>query len=297
MNLTPCVLPMIPVNLMIIGRSARRGALYGAGIAVAYGTLGILASVGGLAFGHIQGNSWFNAAVSLLFLALALSMSGVFLIDLSGRRSRFAAMRSTLWPGAFAFVMGMTSAILAGACVAPILIASLLLTADLFAKGIYLALLLPFIIGIGMALPWPFAGAGLQVLPKPGSWMTKINKLFGVIVFAFAVWYGYLAYRGFFPPDTITNHSSDSETEIKFNSPSQFTLEGIRRPVLVDCWATWCKNCSAMERTTLRDEQVTKTLKERGYTLIKLQAEDMAELKLLKGFETIKGLPAFLIFE
>ena len=27
MNLTPCILPMMPINLMIIGRSASRGAL------------------------------------------------------------------------------------------------------------------------------------------------------------------------------------------------------------------------------------------------------------------------------
>ena len=37
MNLTPCVLPMVPINLMIIGRSAKRGLAYGFGIALAYG--------------------------------------------------------------------------------------------------------------------------------------------------------------------------------------------------------------------------------------------------------------------
>ena len=41
MNLTPCVLPMVPINLMIIGRSAKRGTAYGLGIALAYGLLGV----------------------------------------------------------------------------------------------------------------------------------------------------------------------------------------------------------------------------------------------------------------
>jgi hypothetical protein len=64
---------MVPINLMIIGRSAMRGALYGLGIAVAYGILGVLAAVGGLAFGQIQSSPWFNAAVGVLFAALSLA--------------------------------------------------------------------------------------------------------------------------------------------------------------------------------------------------------------------------------
>ena len=48
MNLTPCVLPMVPVNLIVVGKSWRRGLLYGLGMALAYGALGVAAAVGGL---------------------------------------------------------------------------------------------------------------------------------------------------------------------------------------------------------------------------------------------------------
>ncbi len=296
MNLTPCVLPMIPINLMIIGRSASRGAFYGAGIAVAYGVLGVLAAVGGMAFGVIQGSPWFNAAVALLFLVLALSMLGVFFIDFSKKRNSFTSMRDGMWPWLFAFFMGVVSAILAGACVAPILITVLLLTADLFSKGFYLALALPFVMGIGMALPWPFAGAGLQVLPKPGAWMTKVNKIFGVLVLGFSAYYAYLAYAGFKPCCESAEAFVQGDA-IKISSPSEFSLDGLKRPVLVDCWASWCKNCTAMEKTTLADDRVKKVLAEKGFTFIKLQAEDIKELKKLPGFEEVKGLPAFVIFE
>ena len=295
MNLTPCVLPMVPVNLMIIGRSASRGALYGLGIAIAYGAMGLLAALGGMAFGEIQGSPWFNAAIAVLFLVLALALLGVFFIDFSKKRNGLASMRTSMWPGLFAFFMGVVSAVLAGACVAPILIAVLLLTADLFAKGVYVALALPFVLGIGIALPWPFAGAGLQALPKPGAWMTKINKLFGVVVLGFAAWYGCLAWRGF------AAHSPDAEAQparggaIVVASPAEFSLEGLQRPVLVDCWATWCKNCTAMENGTLADPRVRKALER--FTVVKLQAEDIKALKALPGFEGVIGLPAFLVFE
>ena len=43
-------------------------------------------------------------------------------------------------------------------------------------------------------------------------------------------------------------------------------------PVVVDMWATWCKNCLTMDKTTLDDPAVTGALA--GYVKIKFQAED-----------------------
>ena len=56
------------------------------------------------------------------------------------------------------------------------------MSGDLSAQGNHIALALPFVLGLGMALPWPFAGAGMQVLPKPGAWMKTVNKIFGLVV-------------------------------------------------------------------------------------------------------------------
>lgn len=303
MNLTPCVLPMVPINLMIIGKSAMRGALYGLGITLAYGTMGLLAAFGGVAFGSIQGNPWFNAAIAVLFALMSLAMMDVLFIDFSGKRGKLAqGARGKIGAGLFAFFMGAVSAVLAGACVAPILIAVLLLTARMTADGVWLAGLLPFALGLGMALPWPFAGAGMQVLPKPGGWMKKVNKLFALAILSFAAWYGYLAWQGFTRSDATSAASPSAEQAGESSqaieaTPATFAtaLAGAKRPVLVDCWATWCKNCRAMERKTMRDERVREELKR--WTVIRLQAEDIDELRALEGFGEIRGLPAFVIID
>ena len=305
MNLTPCVLPMVPINLMIIGRSAKRGLAYGLGIALAYGLLGVAAAVGGLSFGTIQGSPRFNAAVSVVFVGLALALFEVWFLDLSKKRGAYAPRAGRGL--AFAFGMGALSAVLAGACVAPVLIAVLVFTADLVARGKMLALGLPFVMGVGMALPWPFAGAGMKVLPKPGAWMKWVNRAFGVVVLGFAAWYGWLAWRGFSSlagsssSSSMSSSSSLSSLSRTLNatpatlSSQLLTLRSeSARPILVDCWATWCKNCAAMERVMEKPE-VQEALK--PFAVIKLQAEDISELRKLKGFESIRGLPAFVIFE
>ena len=292
MNLTPCVLPMVPINLMIIGRSAKRGFAYGLGIALAYGLLGVGAAVGGLAFGDIQGSPWFNAAVAGVFVGLSLALFDVFFIDLSRFRSPAAFEHSNIrtFEHLFAFGMGALSAVLAGACVAPVLISVLLLTTDLVAKGNGLAILLPFVMGVGMALPWPFAGAGMKVLPKPGAWMKWVNRGFGVVVLGFAAYYGWLAWQGF----ERTRGTGETRRTDAVPSSLVSRLASSPRPVLVDCWATWCKNCAAMDKV-MEEPEVQEALK--PFTVIRLQAEDISELRKVKDFESIKGLPAFVIFE
>ena len=304
MNLTPCVLPMVPINLMIIGRSARRGTAYGLGIALAYGLLGVGAAVGGLAFGDIQGSPWFNAAVAVVFVGLALALFDVFFIDLSRLRgygvSRLRSDdRATSQLRNFAtFLMGAMSAVLAGACVAPVLISVLLLTTDLVAQGNRFAVLLPFVMGVGMALPWPFAGAGMKVLPKPGAWMKWVNRVFGVVVLGFAAYYGQLAWKGWRGSTETAGTARTSgmlnATPSTLNSQLLTLNSESAKPILVDCWATWCKNCAAMD-AVMADEKVKKALE--PFEVIRVQAEDVSELRKVKGFESIKGLPAFVIFE
>lgn len=286
LNLTPCVLPLIPINLALIGASPRRAFFYALGMTLTYGALGLAAAFGSLAFGTIQGHPLFNFALALLFFILAFACNGRFIID-------FSKYRKVIGGPFGAFLMGALSAILAGACVAPVLIGTLLLTASLFSSGHIWALALPFTLALGMAIPLPLLAAGLHILPRPGAWMKIVNRIFAALFIILAIYHATLAIKTFLPKQ---NYNLPSNHAISI-TPDLFeqTAAKLPRPILVICWASWCKNCAAMESTTLQNPRVQEELKK--FSVIKLQAEKMTELKMLKGFENVMGLPAYLIFE
>src|SRR5258705_28627 len=72
-----------------------------------------------------------------------------------------------------------------------------LFSSNLYARGSTIALALPFFLGIGMAVPWPLAGAGMAALPKPGAWMVRVKQVMGGIILATALYYGYETYSLF----------------------------------------------------------------------------------------------------
>ena len=187
LNLTPCVLPMVPINLAIIGAGAKAGSkqrgfllglVYGAAMALVYGVLGLIVILTAGTFGTLNASPWFNLGIAVLFVMLALAMFDVILIDFSNlaRGPDTQGKRGSL---PLAFTMGAVAALLAGACVAPVVIQVILFSSSLYAGGTTLALALPFVLGLGMALPWPLAGAGMASLPRPGAWMVRVKQAMG----------------------------------------------------------------------------------------------------------------------
>jgi thioredoxin:protein disulfide reductase len=312
LNLTPCVLPMIPINLAIIGAGAQAGsrrrgfllgATYGAAMAAVYGVLGLVVILTAGTFGTINSSPWFNAAIALVFVLLALAMFDVIEIDFSRFSSRFQVADAQRGSFVLAFTLGGLAALLAGACVAPVVIQVVLFASNLYASGTTLALTLPFLLGVGMALPWPFAGAGIAALPKPGAWMVRVKQAFGVFILATAAYYGYLSYE-LFANRWVDASEVEGSVAAKLQEGWYSDLgtglaaaEREGKPVLIDFWATWCKNCLTMDKTTLASSEVTAALS--NYVKIKFQAENPDQppaSEIMRRFEAI-GLPTYVILK
>ena len=301
LNLTPCVLPMIPINLAIIGagtqaRSRARGFLlgsaYGLAMAVVYGVLGAVVVVTTGRFGMLNASPWFNAALAALFVVLALAMLDVVTIDFS----RFSNRRPGRDAGrgyALALSMGGLSALLAGACVAPVVIEVVLFASRLYAGGTAIALALPLGLGIGMAAPWPVVGGGLASLPRPGRWMVHVKRAFAAFILATAAYYGYATY-------TIVTLRDGGDARASSSGWTTSLEDGLararreRKLVLIDMWATWCRDCSVMDRTTLADPAVTAALD--GFVKIRYLSErpDESPVRDVLDRLSVVGFPTYV---
>ncbi len=302
LNLTPCVLPMIPINLAIIGAGAkaggkgrgfRQGGVYGLGMALTYGGLGLLAVLTGGRFGALNASPWFNLAVAVIFVILALAMFDVLVIDLS--RWRRGGGEGGAMGLAGVFVLGAVAAVLGGACVAPVLIWVLLLAADLWSRGNAVGLALPFLLGVGMALPWPVLGAGMARMPRPGAWMEHVKRVIGVLILLGAAYYAWLAVTLFRPPAAGAANAPDGwHTDLV---AAMRTAEQTGQPLFLDFWGVTCKSCTAMKATTFKAPAVIQRMQ--PWVKVAVQADavhDEFAAAVLRHYEVV-GLPTYLLLQ
>jgi thiol:disulfide interchange protein len=292
---------MIPINIAIIGAGAKSGSklrgftvglMYGAGITIVYGLLGLAAILTGSTFGSINSTPYFNFGAGIVFVFLALAMFDVFSIDfsrylMSGKINSKSSLLTAIG-------MGGISALLAGACVAPVVIAVLLFSSYLYGQGNIYGLVLPFILGAGMAIPWPFAGAGISMLPKPGPWMVKVKYAFGVFIICIAAYYLFIGYSLISSGKTMPGQVAGWFSSL----PEALSkAEKEKRPLLIDFSASWCKNCEAMDVSTLKNPKVQEKLKE--FVKVKFMAENPNEpgIKEVLFHFKVLGLPTYVILK
>ena len=295
LNLTPCVLPMIPINLSIIGAAQNksrlhgilRAAIYAFGMVVACGITGVIAVLGGASLGGLAATWYFNLIAAIVFLVLGISMFDLINLDLSKYQAKFTTPSSAKMVGVF--LLGGMTAVLAGACVAPVVIAIMVYSAGLYAAGVMWGFFLPFLLGLGMAFPWPLLAAGISFLPKPGGWMVHVKHLFGLLIILIGLYYGIQSWKIAFPGEKAA--AETTLEEVLQNSKKS------GKPVFVDFYADWCKNCIAMDKTTFQEPEVKDRLN--AYEFIKIDATNTNDPRIRKLLERygIKGLPAFLILK
>ena len=195
---TPCVLPMLPLlSAIVIGQNQRPNMwrafalsfVYVQGMALTYTLLGLVVAAIGLPFQVALQHPYVMIALSIIFVLLALSMFGVFTLQLpSSLQTKLSLLSQQQKAGAFGgvFLMGMIAGLVASPCTSAPLSGALLYVAqsgDLFTGAITL-----YLLALGMGVPLILITLfGNKILPKSGMWMETVKKLFGFVMLALPV--------------------------------------------------------------------------------------------------------------
>jgi len=196
---TPCVFPMIPIiSGIVIGDGAELTTRRAFGLslsyvlasALTYTVFGILAALFGQNLQALFQQPWVLIGASGIFVLLALSMFGLFTLQMPAFiQTRIASLSSRQrrgnWLGAA--MMGMLSALTIGPCVTAPLAGALIYigqSGDALLGGLAL-----FSLGLGMGLPLLLIGTSAgRLMPRAGAWLHVTKTIFGVGLLAVAIW-------------------------------------------------------------------------------------------------------------
>ena len=195
---TPCVLPMIPIlSSLIVGKSITSpyrafglSFTYVTAMATAYALAGVAAGLLGTSIQSVLQTPWIIVSMSLLLVALALSLFGLYDIQLPMViRHKANALSNQQTAGSYwsVTIMGLLSALVVSPCVTAPLVGALTYisqTGNSALGGIALLSL-----GYGMGTPLLLIGTSAsQLLPRSGPWMNHMKTAFGLLLLAMAIW-------------------------------------------------------------------------------------------------------------
>ncbi len=298
-NLTPCVYPMLTVTSALfkpkegetIAHSFGKAALYVLGIAVMYSSLGYFAASTGKLFGAALQNSWVLGLVAVLMFGLGLSMLGVFQINVPNVwLNRLNPLRKLNFVGMF--VSGMLVGVFAAPCIGPPVLGLLAMVANNGDPKFGFTAF--FIFSLGMGLPYLILGTFSSLitkLPKAGKWLIWVERIFGVILIGFAVFYLALALHWQIPkPGRVEIWQPFTEEKFQKAVSEQ-------KPVIIDFFAEWCLGCHELDINVFSRPAIQAKLKQ--VVALRVDATDLEEpvaAKLLEQYELI-GLPTVLFLD
>jgi cytochrome c-type biogenesis protein len=185
---TPCVYPMIPITISVIGannesskfKNFTLALIYVSGMALIYAILGVLAASTGMFFGSISTNPWIFLVIGNLCILFAVWMMGWISmpnwsvnLKIQNQKGKYLLV----------FFSGVASGLIAAPCTAPVLaviLSYVATTGDALYGGIVLFI---FAFGMGTLLIVIGTFSGIAgSMPKPGVWMNTIKIILSLII-------------------------------------------------------------------------------------------------------------------
>jgi thiol:disulfide interchange protein DsbD len=306
-SFTPCVYPMIPITIAVLGREAHArtrwqnfkvSLTYVCGIAATYSALGVVAASTGMLFGSFISHPLVLGFVVVVFLLMALSMFGLF--ELQAPPFLRDTLLSHLHVHGYlgAFVSGLVAGIVASPCVGPVLVGILTFVAQ--TQNLWLGFWLLFVYALGMGMLFLALGVFshfTKALPRSGEWMARIKIFFGMVMVAMAIYYLNMIFpvtHLFDQSRWISDSPGVSERAMRqWNNYSDELLQKAQtegRPVIIDFRADWCAACKELEQFTFSSSKFKKAAKD--FELLKFDAtNDSPALEKMKERYHIVGLP------
>ena len=195
---TPCVLPMYPlISGIVLGGKQRLSTaralllafIYVQGMALTYTALGLVVAAAGLQFQAALQHPYVLIGLSVVFILLALSMFGLFTLQLPSSLQTRLTLLSNRQQGGSAggvFAMGAIAGLISSPCTTAPLSAILLYIAQ--SGNMWLGGGTLYLYALGMGLPLILVTVfGNRLLPKSGPWMETVKTAFGFVILALPV--------------------------------------------------------------------------------------------------------------
>ena len=298
LNLTPCVYPMIAITVSYFGGKGEQRKLgmalgnaliYFFGIVLTYSALGLAAALTGSLFGSWLQSSAVLIGIAGLLVVLALSMFGLFEIQPPQFMMQKASALSSKAGYLGLFFLGATVGVVAAPCLAPFVVALLVFVGQ--SGNPWLGWWMFFALASGLGAPYIVLGtfSGLLTrLPKSGTWMVWVKRVFGVLLIGVAAWIT--------SPLWLTA-AGPAEGGIAWEPYSAGKLQQAaaeHRPAFIDFTAEWCGPCRKMERTTFRDKGVIEQSREFVVLKADLTHEGAPEVEQMRKDFGIWGVPTLV---